>query len=56
MRRAYWSLLIGLLVVIVGLMLGVAGLFLLPIFGVFLILGIVFWLAERKARHKPPVE
>ena len=56
MARVYWSILIGVAFLIGGLVLGVAGLFLLPILGVFALIAILFWLAERKAEHKPPVE
>lgn len=56
MRRVYWSLIVGIIAVVVGIFLGVTGLLLLPIVGVFVLIGILFWLAERKAEHKPPVE
>lgn len=56
MPRAYWSLLIGLAIVIVGVFLGVTSLLLLPIVGVFLLIAILFWLAERKTRDEPPVD
>lgn len=56
MRRVYWSLLIGLAVVVVGLFLGATGLLWVPILAVPILIAIAFWLAERKAQHKPPVE
>jgi predicted PurR-regulated permease PerM len=56
MSRVYWSILIGVAVVAGGLFLGVAGLLLAPIIGAFAIIALVFWLAERKTQHKPPVE
>lgn len=56
MRRVYWSVLIGLGVVVVGIIMGVGGLLLAPIIGVIALIAILFWLGERKAEHKPPVE
>lgn len=56
MTRVYWSILIGIIVVIGGLFFGVAGLLLLPIIGFFVLIAVLLWLAERKAEHKPPIE
>lgn len=56
MRRVYGSLLIGLAIVVVGLFLGVAGLLWVPILAIPVIIAIFFWMAERKAQHKPPLE
>lgn len=56
MRRVYWSLLVGVAVVIIGLFLGVAGLLWLPILAIPVLLAIAFWMAERKAENKPPLE
>ena len=56
MRRIYWSLLVGIAIVIAGLFLGATGLLWLPILAIPVLIAIFFWLAERKAEHKPPVE
>lgn len=56
MRRVYGSLLIGLAVVVIGLFLGATGLLWVPILAVPVLIAIFFWFAERKARHKPPLE
>lgn len=56
MSRVYWSILAGLAVVVGGVFFGITGLLLLPIIGVFLLIAILFWLAERKAKHERPVE
>lgn len=56
MRRVYWSLLIGLGVVVGGIIMGVGGLLLLPIIGVFALIALLIWFLERKAHHKPPLE
>lgn len=45
-----------LLVAVVGVIFGVAGIFLAPILGILAIIAIGIWLAERKAQHKPPLE
>ena len=56
MSRVYWSILIGLALVVAGLVLGATGLLLVPLLAVPVLIAILFWLAERKAEHKPPVE
>lgn len=56
MRRVYWSILIGLIILIGGLILGIGGLLLAPLLGIIVIVGIVLWLAERKAEHKRPAD
>lgn len=56
MRPVYWSLLIGIAIVLVGIFLGATGLLLVPLLAVPVLIAIFFWLAERKAHHKPPVE
>ena len=56
MKPVAWSILLGIVVLLVGVFLGIGGLVIGPVVGVFVLLGIAFWLAERKAKHKPPVE
>lgn len=56
MRPVYWSLLVGIALVLVGLFLGATGLLLVPLLGIPVAIAIFFWFAERKAHHKPPLE
>lgn len=56
MRRVYWSILIGLAILVGGIVFGIGGLLLAPVVGVVVIVGILLWLAERKAEHKRPVD
>lgn len=56
MRRLYWSILIAIAVLIAGLFLGITALVLAPILGFLVLLAILVWLGERRARHEPPVD
>lgn len=56
MKPLYWAILTAIAVAIVGLIFGVAGIFLAPILGIVGIIALAIWLAERKAQHKPPLE
>lgn len=56
MRGVYWSLLIALVLVALGLFLGATGLLWVPILSFPLLIAILFWMAERKARDEPPLE
>lgn len=56
MAPLYWTILIALGVLVVGIIFGVAGLFLLPILGVIATIALVVWLIQRRARDRPPIE
>jgi purine-cytosine permease-like protein len=56
MPRVYWSLLVGVILVVIGVFLGATGLLWVPILAVPVMIAILFWFAERKAQHKPPLE
>lgn len=56
MRPLYWAILTAVLVAVGGVILGVAGIFLLPIIGALAIIALILWLIERKVHHKPPME
>jgi predicted PurR-regulated permease PerM len=55
MSPLYWSILIAFAVLIVGMVFGVAGVFLAPILGVIALVVLIVWLLGRKAQDKPPV-
>lgn len=56
MKPLYWAILVAILIVVLGLVFGIAGIFLAPILGIIAIVALAIWLAERKAHHKPPLE
>lgn len=56
MRRVYWSILLAAAILVVGIIMGIGGLLLAPIIGVVAVVAILAWMAERKAKDKPPLE
>ena len=56
MKPIYWAILTAVAVVVLGVVFGVAGIFLAPILGIIGVVVLIIWLAERKAQHKPPLE
>lgn len=44
------------LVLVGGLLMGVAGLLLLPLVAGIALVGLVIWMLGRKAEHRPPIE
>jgi 4-hydroxybenzoate polyprenyltransferase len=55
MRTLHWVIVAAILTVVVGLVFGVAGIFLAPILGGIALIALIIWLLSRKARDKPPV-
>lgn len=56
MRPVYWALLTAVLILIGGVVFGIAGIFLAPILGGIALVVLVVWLLQRAARDKPPIE
>lgn len=56
MRPVVGSTLLAIGILVGGVILGVAGIFLFPIVGAIAVIGLLIWMAERKAEHKPPIE
>lgn len=56
MKPLYWAILVAIAIAVLGVIFGVAGIFLAPILGIVGIIALLIWLAERKAQHKPPLE
>jgi predicted PurR-regulated permease PerM len=55
MRPLAWIILIALLILVGGIVLGIAGIFLAPILGALGLIILVVWLLQRRARDKPPI-
>jgi hypothetical protein len=55
MRPLHWAIIAAVLIVVFGLIFGVAGIFLTPILGAIAIVVLIIWLLLRRARGKPPV-
>jgi cyanate permease len=51
-----WALIAAIGVVLVGLIFGIAGIFIAPILGVVGVVALLMWLGNRRARHEPPLE
>jgi predicted PurR-regulated permease PerM len=56
MTPTYWAVLLAIGIAILGVIFGVAGIFLAPLLGVAAIVALVFWLVERRTTRKPPLE
>jgi predicted PurR-regulated permease PerM len=56
MRPIYWAVIVAVLILVVGIVFGVAGVFLAPILGAIGLLVLLVWLLQRAARDKPPIE
>ncbi|MGH7447973.1 MAG: hypothetical protein ACRELT_10465 [Longimicrobiales bacterium] len=48
--------LVAVLVLLGGVLMGVAAIFLLPIVGALALIALVIWVLRRRAEHKPPIE
>jgi predicted PurR-regulated permease PerM len=55
MRPIYWAIAAAIGILLVGLIFGIAGVFLAPILGGIALIALLIWLLGRKARNKPPV-
>lgn len=47
--------LIAVLVLLGGIFMGVAAVFLVPIVGALAIIALLIWVLRRRAEHKPPI-
>jgi predicted PurR-regulated permease PerM len=56
MRPIYWAIVSAVLILVVGIIFGVAGIFLAPILGGIALIVLIVWLVQRAARDKPPIE
>jgi predicted PurR-regulated permease PerM len=56
MRPIYWAIVTAALILIVGIIFGVAGIFLAPILGAVGLVVLIVWLVQRAARDKPPIK
>lgn len=48
-------LLVAVIVVLGGMFMGVAAVFLVPIVGALAVIGLLIWVLRRRAANKPPV-
>jgi hypothetical protein len=56
MSQLVSAILVAVGLLIVGLVLGVAGIFLFPIVGAIALVALVVWLLRRRAQNRPPIE
>jgi predicted PurR-regulated permease PerM len=56
MRPIYWAIVTAVLILAVGVIFGVAGVFLAPILGAIGLVVLIVWLVQRAARDKPPIK
>lgn len=56
MRPILWAVLAAVGVVVFGVIFGIAGIFIAPILGFLVLLGIALWIADRRSEGKPPLE
>jgi hypothetical protein len=56
MSQLVSAILVAVGLLIVGLVLGVAGIFLFPIVGAIAMVALVVWLLGRRAQDRPPIE
>jgi hypothetical protein len=56
MRLIFWTIAIAVAVLLVGIFLGVAGIFLAPILGAIGLVAFLVWTLSRAARDKPPIK
>jgi uncharacterized membrane protein YbaN (DUF454 family) len=56
MSQLVSAILVAVGLLIVGLVLGVAGIFLFPILGAIALVALVIWLLRRRAQDRPPIE
>lgn len=56
MRPIFWVIVSAVLILVVGIIFGVAGVFLAPILGGIALVVLVVWLVQRAARDTPPIE
>jgi hypothetical protein len=55
MRPLHWAVVAAVLILIFGMVFGIAGVFLAPILGGIALVVAIVWLLSRRARGKPPV-
>jgi hypothetical protein len=56
MRRVYWATLVAILIIVFGVVFGIAGVVFFPILGGLALVVLAIWLLQRRARDKPPLE
>jgi hypothetical protein len=56
MRSLFWAIAVAVVVVLVGIFFGVAGIFLAPILGGIAFVALLVWVLQRAARDKPPIK
>jgi predicted PurR-regulated permease PerM len=56
MRPVYWAFVAAAVILVAGVVFGVAGVFLAPILGGIAVIVLVVWLLQRAARDKPPIK
>lgn len=56
MKPLTWTVLVAVAVLVAGIVLGVAGIFLVPILGAIGVVVLIVWMLERKAKDRPPIE
>jgi uncharacterized membrane protein YbaN (DUF454 family) len=56
MSQLVSAILVAVGLLIVGLVLGVAGIFLFPLVGAIALVALVVWLLRRRAQNRPPIE
>jgi predicted PurR-regulated permease PerM len=56
MRSMVWVFLAAALILVGGIVFGIAGVFLAPILGGIALIALVIWLLQRAARDKPPIK
>lgn len=54
--RTGWIILAVIAVVVFGLLSGITGMLIAPIAGGLVLVAIIVWLLNRKAKHEPPMD
>lgn len=56
MRALRWVVPLFVVLLLLGLVFGVAAIFLAPVLGVLLVIGLVMWMLERRSTGRPATE